>query len=127
MVNEFFFALVFWWSAIDGDTIRVHAETFPQQAVYRRSVRLSRIDAPETDGPPCEKLLAAKATEWTKARLAAGTRITVKVDAALRETQQVDSFGRILGEVYVDGVNLSDAGLAAGVFRPYARPKVPWC
>jgi hypothetical protein len=34
-----------------------------------------------------------------------------------------------LGEVIVDGVNLSDAGLAAGVYRPYIERVAgkAWC
>lgn len=120
-MTELFVAAVLSWSVIDGDTIDVRALVWPNHIAEER-LRLVRIDAPEKNaGARCERALAAAATEWTGAQLAAARSIVVKAQA------KRDSFGRILGDVIVDGVSLSDAGLAAGVFRPFVRPRAPWC
>lgn len=126
-MTEFFIGFVFAWAVMDGDTLKASIHTWPNHAAVDEKVRLVRIDAPEIHrpAPDCERALGAKATEWARATLTAGKRIEIHVPHASTR----DSFGRILGDVFVDGVSLSDAGLAAGVFRPYAERVAgkAWC
>lgn len=120
-----FVAFVFWWSVVDGDTIDVNARVWPNHAAHEERVRFVRIDAPEMHAKlACERDLAMKAKMFTAAALTNGKEIVLKVSI---EKPQRDSFGRILGDVIVDGISLPDAGLAAGVFRPYAARGTPWC
>lgn len=131
-MTSFFLGFVFAWAVVDGDTLKASVHTWPNHAAVDERVRLARIDAPEVHAKrPCERELAAKATEWARAQLSTAKRIEVHagVNPTATGFTTRDSFGRILGEVIVDGVNLSDAGLAAGVFRPYAERVAgkAWC
>lgn len=120
---ELYIGFVFAWSVIDGDTVRVSVYTWPNHAAIDERVRLVRVDAPEVHAPSaCEKELAAKATAYTKQRLTEARTISVRVAPARGR----DSFGRILGDVMVDGVSLSDELLAQRLARPYGT-KGAWC
>jgi micrococcal nuclease len=124
-VTELFIALVLTWTVIDGDTIDVRARVSPGIIIEER-VRLVRVDAPEIHRPAadCEINKGKLAAEWTRSQLSATTKTIV-----IRVEQKRDSFGRLLGDVFVNGVSLSDAGVAAGYYRPYAdrlAGKV-WC
>ncbi len=64
--------------------------------LYRTPVRLCGINAPELDtpaGPAAKKALTA----W----LSAAKEVTV-------ETFGLDKYGRVLGRIYADGVNLNE-------------------
>lgn len=118
-VNELFLAVVLSWSIVDGDTVRIQGEVWPNIRVEER-VRMLRIDTPELRGSPdCEHRLAVKATEYTKASFTAGARIVVRATGR-------DNFGRVLAEVYIDGVNFNDQIIAAGFARRYGV-KGAWC
>jgi micrococcal nuclease len=120
---EFFLGFVFAWSVIDGDTVRVSVQIWPNHAAVDERVRLVRVDAPEMHAPTaCEKDLAAKATAYTRQRLAGAKKIGVRVGLGASR----DSFGRILGDVIVDGSSLSDELLAQALARPYGT-KGAWC
>lgn len=119
-MTELFVAVVLTWAVVDGDTFDFKGHVWPGHMVDER-VRLLRVNTPEKGGkaPACERELAAKATEYTRAKLAAAKVIVVRASGR-------DSFGRSLAEVYLDGVSLNDALLAAGHARRYGV-KVPWC
>lgn len=118
-MTDLFLAIVLSWSAVDGDTIRIQARVWPN-IVVEEHVRLLGIDTPEMKAAaPCERVMAQAAKDATTAILAAGKRITVSSNSR-------DSFGRILGDVRVDGVSVSDTLLARGVARKYGV-KVAWC
>ena len=121
-----FVAFVFAWKIIDGDTIEVSARIWPNHGALDERVRLVRVDAPETRGsmPQCEKELGQKAKTWTLAKLTNAKQIVVQASI---EKPARDSFGRILGDVLIDGVSLSDDGIRAGVFRLYSARGIPWC
>ncbi|SRR6266705_378545 len=118
-MTELFFAIVLSWSVIDGDTIRVQARIWPN-VIAEEHVRLLGIDTPELRAATqCEKALAQAAKQVTSEVLSGAQRITITANSR-------DSFGRILGNVSVDGLSLSDLLLAKGVARKYGSKGV-WC
>jgi micrococcal nuclease len=99
--------------AIDGDTI---------QCVGRR-VRLVNVDTPELHGQcPAEIALAHRALDFTAARLAAG-EIAIVVDAH----RPRDRYGRTLAWVLVDGRDVGESLIAAGLARRWDGKRRPWC
>lgn len=84
----------------DGDTLRCGEER----------VRLLGIDAPELHGcAPGRRCVEGDgaAARATLARLIGGRRLTI-------DRSGTDHYGRTLGVVFADGVNLSCAMIAAG-------------
>jgi endonuclease YncB( thermonuclease family) len=123
---EAFIGFVFAWSVIDGDTVRVNVHTWPNHAAVDERVRLVRIDAPEMHATKqCERDMALAATDFAKKRMTEGKSISVQV--SFKQTR--DGFGRILGDVIIDGRSLSDDMLAYRVARPYSDRvnKLAWC
>lgn len=88
----------------DGDTIRM---------ADRRRVRLVQIDAPELEGGECYGEQAARALQRL---LPAGTRVEVQTDRAL---DAKDRFGRVLGYVVKDGLNINLRLVEIGAAAPY--------
>lgn len=118
-MNDLFLAVVLSVVPIDGDTVRIQARVWPNILVEEH-VRLLGIDTPEMRAAAtCERVLAQAAKQATADILTAGKRITISSNSR-------DSFGRILGEVRVDGILLSDTLLARGVARKFGV-KTPWC
>lgn len=111
-------------TAVDGDTIRVSVDVWPNVSARDERIRLVKIDTPEVHAKTqCERDLATKATAHTRQRLLGARLIQINVEAAGR-----DSFGRVLGEVFLDGISLNDELLVKGFARPYsAGAKIPWC
>ena len=81
---------------IDGDTLKV----------YGKSIRLTLVDAPETGEPGFEV-----ARDFIANACPPGSLVIVDED----DLQTGGTFGRIIGVVYCDGVNLNDAILTAGL------------
>jgi micrococcal nuclease len=101
--------------AIDGDTI----------VCARETIRIENIDAAEM--PPHSKCafeadLAVKAKLFVVDRLARG-RVVLERD----QKQPRDRYGRTLALVKVDGVDLGEALMAAGLARPWEGKRRPWC
>ncbi|QNM94964.1 thermonuclease family protein [Chitinimonas koreensis] len=94
----------------DGDTLEVLTE-----AGQRERVRLAYIDAPEHDQP------------WgTRARQALAKQVFGRA-VVVREHGR-DRYGRLLGDVLVEGRDVSEAQLAAGMawhYLHYARKDQP--
>lgn len=111
------------WTAIDGDTLRKGD----------RRVRIYGIDAPETHKPGCaaEKALGAQAQDFLRARLASGPVRVIGVKRKTRDgriVQNRDKYGRDLARVYVQGKNVGDELIAAGLAKPYfGKTKEGWC
>lgn len=98
---------------VDGDTIRISAEQYADQ---RREfvVRLLGVDTPELRSKDAaEKERAVAARNFTMRFLidSAGTMKRVQ----LRLTGRQDVYGRHLGWVMVDGEDLSEALIKAGL------------
>ena len=86
----------------DGDTITI-ASKLPNmdKPIYRFHVRLNGIDTPEIKGKtPEEKVLAFQAKEALN-QLIFGKIVTLK-------NINTEKYGRILADVYLDNVNISD-------------------
>jgi micrococcal nuclease len=118
-----FVGVVLTWSQMDGDTLRANLQVWPNIVAQDERIRLIRINTPEVHAKTqCERDLAAKATAYTSKRLGEAKVIEVRVQRG----QARDSFGRILGEVFVDGASLNDELLANGLARKYGI-STPWC
>lgn len=109
----------------DGDTIKT-VVTLPCP-LCEVSIRINGIDTPESTKrlAMCEKerLLGIEATEFLR-RLVAQHTLMVVTNA------EWDKYGgRILGTVYVNGINLGQAMIDAGLAKPYfgSGPKPNWC
>ena len=91
----------------DGDTITVQAPNAPEPV----RVRLAQIDAPEKKqpyGPEAKAALTALLSEHS---------VTV-------EYEKTDRYGRIIGQVYADGVDVNRTLVETGmawVYRDYVH------
>lgn len=108
-------------SIYDGDTIRVTIRAWPAVAGERILVRLYGIDTPEiSDKRPRVYRLARSAKQFSVTQLRGAKRIE------LRQIRR-DKYFRLLAEVWVDGRNLSELLLKAGLAKPYfGGKKVSW-
>ena len=109
-------------SIYDADTFNVNIQGWPAIIGERISVRLLGVDAPEIRGKcESEKQAARRAKEFTVAALRSAKSIELK-------NIQRGKYFRILADVYVDGVNLSDALIRQKHARPYDGGKRSgWC
>lgn len=91
---------------VDGDTVILSID-LGFRVQYEASVRLARINAPERgqDG-------------WDRAKLALMGVLHDGADVFLA-TRKGDRYGRWIGEVFVDGENVSDLLLADGAVVLY--------
>lgn len=97
------------FTAYDGDTLRA---TF----------RIANIDTPEMNGRcDAERKLAIKARDFTRAWLAEGN-VNIK-----QEPRGIDPFGRVLVRVERNGEDLGEQLVKAGLARPWAGKREPWC
>lgn len=93
-------------SVHDGDTFRLGAER----------VRIIGVDAPEIgERANCtaEQVMALRAPDYLSAALASNNVRIVRHGHGV--------YGRTLAYVYVDGHDIADAMLAAGLAKPYVR------
>jgi len=89
-------------SVYDGDTIRVDIDSFPDIIGKNIRIRLKGIDAPEIKGK-CQKEidLAIMARDYLRNAINQSSRIE------LRNIERGKYF-RIVGELYIDGENISN-------------------
>ena len=100
---------------IDGDTIVVDLDLGLGIRLDDQHVRLYRIDAWEVTGENKEKGLEAK--EYLLERLVEG-EIIIGISPEWGRDGK-DAFGRWLGVVYVDGVNMNDELVEKGHAEEY--------
>lgn len=108
---------------IDGDTVVVRAHPWPRLEI-RVSVRLAAVDAPELRGRcPEEREIAARARDWVRERLPAGSRVRL---VGVREGKYA---GRVVARLVTeDGLDLARGLLEEGLARPYhGGRRRPWC
>jgi endonuclease YncB( thermonuclease family) len=98
---------------VDGDTFYLNGE----------KVRIAGIDAPETHDYGCasELALGDEATEKLQALLNSGTVTMTSID------RDRDKYGRLLRNVAVDGADVGEAMVSAGVAREYGGGRRRWC
>jgi len=101
--------------AVDGDTI----------ACGKTYVRIVNVDTPELGAHarcPAEAELAERARRFTAEQLA-GSKIEIRPDPK----RPRDRYGRTLARVVVDGIDLGEALVAAGLAREWDGKRRPWC
>ena len=98
---------------VDGDTFWMGGE----------KVRIAGIDAPETHPSRCEDeaRLGNAATERLHALLNSGAVTMTSID------RDRDVYGRLLRNVAVNGEDVGEAMVSAGVAREYGSGRRSWC
>ena len=90
----------------DGDTCTVRTDfrdfDFP--------IRFARIDTKELNAGGHD------ARDWAKSRLE-GKNITVGID----KKNRVGRYGRLIGEIILDGMNINDEEMRMGIATPFAQ------
>lgn len=108
----------------DADTITVNVPGLHPLLGKKISIRVSGIDTPEMRTKNmCEKEKAKIAKKWVKHVLSTAKRID------LRHIKRGKYF-RIVADVFVDGLNLTDILLDKGMGYPYeggTKRKINWC
>jgi micrococcal nuclease len=98
---------------VDGDTFWIGGE----------KVRIAGIDAPETHPSRCaeEARLGNAATDKLHELLNSGAVTVTSID------RDRDVYGRLLRNVAVNGADVGEAMVSAGVAREYGNGRRPWC
>ena len=101
---------------VDGDTVEVDVLLWPD-LMQRIKLRLAGVNTPEKRGRGvslCEKVAAKRATGFTR-------RFVRNVGQVIVSQVKLGKFaGRVLGKISVNGRDLGDALVAAGLARPYS-------
>lgn len=110
---------------VDGDTIKIKVD-LPHPLPKVLNLRINQIDTPEKGHrAKCskERVLAAKATRFSHDLIRKAKRVEVRI------SKWGKYGGRVLGDIALDGVYLSDLLLAEGLAMPYRGkgPKHDWC
>ena len=109
-------------SVYDGDTIRVNIDSFPDIIGKNISIRLKGIDAPEIKGK-CQKEidLAIMARDYLRNAINKSNQIE------LRNIKRGKYF-RIVGELYIDGINVTKNLIKRKLAYHYSGGKKrTWC
>jgi endonuclease YncB( thermonuclease family) len=86
----------------DGDTITIASKLpFDNSPLYRLSVRLNGIDAPEIKGKTDDEKTAAKQVKDALSNLILNKYVTLK-------NIQSEKYGRILADVYIGDLHLNE-------------------
>jgi endonuclease YncB( thermonuclease family) len=99
--------------AIDGDTL----------ALGQERIRLENVDTPEIHPCRCESecALGLRAAAFTQQAINAG-------GVLIERTPRTDRYGRTIARVYINGRDLGEMLIAAGLGRPYhGERRRPWC
>jgi len=100
---------------VDGDTIDVDIDLGFNVSFYQR-VRLAGIDTPESrTSDDYEKKLGMESKEWLKKALEGQTKIIIKTE----KPDSSEKYGRILGWLFVNDVNLNLAMIDQGYAWSY--------
>jgi micrococcal nuclease len=105
-------------SCYDGDTCRLEREILPG----RDRVRLANADTPEIEGQCQEEIDRAMiARDYTRT-LVVGEVVTLSAIEPDKYRKRIDAY------VSIDGRDLGDALIAAGLARPYTGgQRAGWC
>lgn len=111
---------------IDGDTVRIEAPFLPKELKPYLLLRIYGIDTPEKgQRAKCrrENMASLQAKLFAEQEISNGKMIRVII-------KSWDKYGgRILGDVVIDGIKLSDKIIAQGYGVRYKGkgPKKDWC
>ena len=104
-------------SVYDGDTCTVSIDLGMNTVRHREKIRLYKIDTPELRGVSAEeKLKGLEARDWLRDSLEKATEIIIKT-----HKDKTGKYGRLLGELVADGVNLNNKMLELGLAKPYGE------
>ena len=109
-------------SIYDGDTLRVNIDSFPDIVGKNIRIRIKGIDTPEIKGK-CQKEidLAIMARDYLRNAINQSSQIE------LRNIERGKYF-RIVGELYIDGENISNNLIKRKLAYYYnGRKKRSWC
>jgi endonuclease YncB( thermonuclease family) len=108
-------------SVYDGDTIKVNISGYPDIIGKAVSIRVKGIDTPEMrDKRPKIKKLAKKARQFVLSRVRSAKVIELK-------NVKRGKYFRIVADVYINGVNLGDELIKAGLAKRYGgKKKAKW-
>ena len=109
-------------SIYDGDTLRVNIDSFPDIVGKNIRIRIKGIDAPEIKGKcQTEINLAIMARDYLRNAINQSSQIE------LRNIERGKYF-RIVGELYIDGENISKDLVKKRLANPYqGGKKSNWC
>ena len=109
-------------SIYDGDTLRVNIDSFPDIVGKNIRIRIKGIDAPEIKGKcQTEIALAIMARDYLRNAVNQSSRIE------LRNIERGKYF-RIIGDLYIDGENISKGLIKAKLAYIYhGGKKRSWC
>jgi len=101
---------------VDGDTIDVIID-LGFDIMYRSRVRLFGIDTPESRTSNAEeKVRGLLSKNFLKEHLKSSKKIVIKT----HKGEETGKFGRILGEIFIDGININqkmcDEGYAVAYY-----------
>lgn len=85
----------------DGDTITVASKIFGSKNIYRFSVRLNGIDAPEIKGKTQEEKNAAIVSRDALSKIILGEIVYLK-------DVKTEKYGRLLATVYFNNMNVNE-------------------
>ena len=106
----------------DGDTCYVVAKTLPDN-LKNMSIRILGIDTPEIRGKCLEEKSLA-----LQGRAFANDMFKNADNIEFRNLKWDKYGGRILADVYIDGVSYKDKIIEAGLAREYyGNKKIGWC
>jgi endonuclease YncB( thermonuclease family) len=110
---------------VDGDTIKIKVPELPVQ-LQKISIRILGIDTPEsTYRAKCqaEKTLALKVKEYLK------NKVLMSDDVSLNIKGYGKYGGRILADVYLDGISVAEDLVSKDYAIPYdgGKKSNPWC
>lgn len=102
---------------VDRLPVTVTVTGYPEE-----KLRIDAVDTPELRGRcPEEKQRARAARDWLRDRVEHADLIAVKTDGR-------EKYGRLLGDLIIDGESVRDGLIAAGHGRPYDGGKrKSWC
>lgn len=101
-------------SVYDGDTIRVDIDCGFNHWIHNESIRLMGIDAPEIRGDERPEGLITKA--WLLEKIPVGTKIMLQT-----YKDRKGKYGRYLGYIWLDGVNLNEQMIEEGFATVYGQ------
>ena len=110
---------------VDGDTVEFEAKWLPPELGDTLKLRIWGIDTPEKGWRgKCdfEKELGQQATDYV-------TDLVVNAKKINIELKEWDKFGgRVLGDLFIDGVSIRDLLINKGLAREYyGDKKKSWC
>lgn len=95
----------------DADTITVDIDLGFNTWIKDERIRLARIDAPEVRGK--EKIEGKAARDWLRERIL-GKEILLRTVKSKKGADSKGKFGRYLGEVIINDVNMNDELVKVG-------------